>query len=181
MSVITGGTFKGRRLKTPRGGRTRPTSSFVREALFSMLSPWLYGARVLDLFAGTGALGLEALSRGAEYAVFVDAFSCKILKANVSMMAVGDATEVFCMDALKAVRTLEDRHERFDMVLLDPPYDDIRMQLDVLGALHDCGIVSSDGLVVLERRKGREVPSTYFGEPFRQRNWGDTEVLVWKV
>ena len=180
MSIITGGYLKGRKLRAPRGGRTRPTSSFVREALFSMLSPWLSGARVLDLFAGTGALGLEALSRGAEHAVFVDAFSCKILKANVSMVGT-DSTEVLCMDVLKALKSLSENHVRFDIVLLDPPYDARGLQAEALEFLYASGMVSPDGLVVLERRRDGEVPATSWGSPFRQRRWGDTEVLIWKT
>ena len=180
MSIITGGYLKGRKLRSPRGVRTRPTSSFVREALFSMLSPWLPGARVLDLFAGTGALGLEALSRGAEYAVFVDAFSCKILKANVSMVGA-DSTEVLCMDVLKALKSLSETHVRFDIVLLDPPYAAQGLQAEALEFLHASGMVTPDGLVVLERRRDGDVPGTSWGSPFRQRSWGDTEVLIWKA
>ena len=118
MRVIAG-SLGGRRLKAPRGRVTRPTSDRVKEALFAMLGP-LDGGSVLDLFAGTGALGIEALSRGAERAVFVerDARVVSVLKANLSELGLGGtAAEVRCVDALVALRSARGREETYDLLL----------------------------------------------------------------
>ncbi len=123
MRVIAG-TLGGRRLKAPAGRVTRPTSDRVREALFAMLGQ-LEGARVLDLFAGTGALGIEALSRGAERAVFVerDARVMAVLKDNLAALEIGSPpADTRRMDALAALRSARGREETYDLLFIDPPY-----------------------------------------------------------
>ncbi len=125
MRVIAG-RYKGRRLRAPRGRNTRPTSDRVREALFSMLGA-VDEARVLDLFAGTGALGIEALSRGASSAVFVerDAAALDALRANLETLDLHQPrVEVRRVDALAALRTARERNETYDLVFVDPPYGD---------------------------------------------------------
>ncbi len=123
MRVIAG-RLGGRRLQAPPGRATRPTSDRVREAVFSMLGP-VAGARVLDLFAGTGALGIEALSRGAAQAVFVerDAHAARVLRANLAALHIAaDAAQVRQLDALEALRDARAREETYDLVFIDPPY-----------------------------------------------------------
>jgi 16S rRNA (guanine966-N2)-methyltransferase len=120
---IVAGTFGGRRLAVPKDARVRPTSDRVREAWMSILSSALPGARVLDLFAGSGALGLEALSRGAIHAEFVElgAPSLKALTANIEVLGVGDRCRVHKGDALRFAEALPPG--AFDVVFADPPYD----------------------------------------------------------
>ncbi len=123
MRVIAG-RLGGRRLQAPAGRVTRPTSDRVREAVFAMLGA-LEGARVLDLFAGTGALGIEALSRGADSAVFVerDANAVRVLSANIEALGIGpEAAQVRRADALEALRAASARKETYDLVFIDPPY-----------------------------------------------------------
>jgi 16S rRNA (guanine966-N2)-methyltransferase len=123
MRVIAG-RLGGRRLQAPPGRVTRPTSDRVREAVFAMLGS-VEGARVLDLFAGTGALGIEALSRGARSAVFVerDAGALRALNANLEALAIAPETvEVRRADALQALRTASARQETYDLLFIDPPY-----------------------------------------------------------
>jgi 16S rRNA (guanine966-N2)-methyltransferase len=123
MRVIAG-ALGGRRLRAPAGRGTRPTSDRVREALFAILGP-LDDAVVLDLFAGSGALGIEALSRGAARAVFVerDRAALEALEANLRMLELGpDRAEVRRQDARIAVGTARRRHEKYDLILIDPPY-----------------------------------------------------------
>jgi len=119
---VIAGDFKGRRLKTPPGAKVRPTASRVREAWFSILQRAIRSARVLDLFAGSGALGLEALSRGAATADFVEVKRAPLtaLKANIRALKVDDRTTVHRVDALKFIEQLQPG--QFDVAFADPPY-----------------------------------------------------------
>lgn len=119
---IVGGTFAGRDLTSPQGWRARPTAEHVRAALLDMLEPDLPGARVLELFAGTGALGLEALSRGARSADFVELMpdSLHALRANITALRLRERTRVFKRDAIPFVETLPP--QSYDIAFADPPY-----------------------------------------------------------
>ena len=119
---VVAGVYGGRRLVAPPGAATRPTSDRVREALFSVLGASVAGARVLDLYAGSGALGIEALSRGAATAVFVDRArpAIEAIRANLDALAIEAVVQR--MPARTALRTAADRGEAYDLVFLDPPY-----------------------------------------------------------
>jgi 16S rRNA (guanine966-N2)-methyltransferase len=119
---VVAGRYGGRRLLAPAGGATRPTSDRVREALFSVLGPSVPGAHVLDLYAGSGALGIEALSRGAASAVFVDRSARAIAAIRANLDALGIEAEVLRMEARAALRTARGRADAYDLVFLDPPY-----------------------------------------------------------
>jgi len=119
---VVAGRFGGRRLVAPPGDATRPTSDRVRESLFSVLGPSTEGARVLDLYAGTGALGIEALSRGAAAAVFVDRAPAAIKAIRANLEALGIEADVRRMHARAALRTAADSGEAYDLIFLDPPY-----------------------------------------------------------
>ncbi len=119
---VVAGTYGGRRLVAPPGSETRPTSDRVREALFSVLGASVQDARVLDLFAGSGALGIEALSRGARSAVFVDSSRKAIQAVKANLVALGIEADVRPVAARAALRTASSRAEAYDLVFLDPPY-----------------------------------------------------------
>src|ERR671914_2355707 len=121
MRVIAG-RFGGRRLAAPPGAATRPTSDRVREALFSILGERVAGARVLDLFAGSGALGIEALSRGAAEATFVDTAAPAIRTVRANLDALGAAAEVRRADARRFLGAASADARQYDLVFLDPPY-----------------------------------------------------------
>lgn len=123
MRVISG-KAKGRGLKPVPGKGTRPTTDKVKEAIFSMIGPYFDGGAVLDLFAGTGGLGIEALSRGMEQAVFVDQerTSVRVIRENLRITSLEKQAEVYCNDATRAINALAKRNRQFDLVLLDPPY-----------------------------------------------------------
>jgi 16S rRNA (guanine966-N2)-methyltransferase len=147
---IIAGTHRGHRIAAPKGRGTRPTSDRVRESAFNLIGP-VDGADVLDLFAGSGALGLEALSRGAARATFVDSdrSACRIVNANLDKLGL-EAT-VRCQDA---VRALEAGRETYDLVLCDPPYDyDLGRLAAVLPP-----VLRPDGLLVLETSSRLEPP-----------------------
>jgi 16S rRNA (guanine966-N2)-methyltransferase len=140
---IIAGSRKGHRIEAPKGLGTRPTSDFVREAAFNLIGP-VDGATVIDLFAGSGAMGLEALSRGAESCVFVesDRDACRAINANLDKLRF--EARVLCRDVLSV---LSAETGTFDLVLLDPPYD---QELDERLASHLRRILAPNGLVVLE-------------------------------
>ena len=161
MRVIAG-QFRGRRLKAPSWDGLRPTSDKLRETLFNILAPRVEGARVLDGFAGTGAVGIEALSRGAAYVTFVerDRRASALIEANLALCGVKQGYTIECGDITSILpRTHPD--VECDLVLLDPPYD---MDPDaVTQALEAAaGWLAADGLLVLERANRREpaVPDT---------------------
>lgn len=122
MRIISG-DCRGRKLFQIQGKDIRPTSDRVREAVFNILGPGIRGKRVLDMFAGTGALGLEALSRGAQSTVFVDAArsSCNVIKKNIELCRVAEHARIICHDLVKA--SLPIFHHPFDLIFMDPPYN----------------------------------------------------------
>lgn len=150
MRVISG-EAKGRRLKAPADKRIRPTADKTKEALFHIIGGEVRGARVLDLFAGTGNLGIEALSRGARRALFVDAAkkAVAIIRANVSLVKYGDRCEVWQADAFLALSRLRRMDRRFDLIFCDPPYGHqfAERSLHFLVLEH---MVENNGLVVVE-------------------------------
>ena len=148
---IIAGRFGSRRIEAPKGVDTRPTLDQTRESMFNVLQGEPEGARVLDLFAGSGALGLEALSRGAVFSVFCDMNreAVKALRANIAALGVGDETRVLAEDCLTALDRLAREKDRFDLIFLDPPY--ARDAGPVMEKILALGLISRDGLIVLER------------------------------
>ena len=151
---IIAGAFRGRRLRGPEGEGVRPTSDRLRETLFNILMPRIAGARVLDGFAGTGALGLEALSRGAAHATFVesDPAALRVLRQNAAVCGV-ESTCTIVPDDMRAFAA-RGPHQ-FDLVLLDPPYAfaDLEQVLDAAERL-----LTDEGLLVLEHSRRRKLP-----------------------
>jgi 16S rRNA (guanine966-N2)-methyltransferase len=175
---VIAGRFGGRQLRAPRGRTTRPTSERVREALFAMLGE-LHGQVVLDLFAGTGALAIEALSRGAARAVLVerDAHALAALRANLTALGVepGEA-EVRRGEALPALRTARERAETYDLVFIDPPYS----HAGVLGrelAVALPPLLAPRARVVVEGDR-RLAPLDLGLEVEPQRRYGDTVITI---
>ena len=176
---ISGGDARGIRLKVPRG--TRPTSERVRQAIFSSLAASVPGARVLDLYCGCGAYGLEALSRGADEAVFVDrdAEAVQVARANARTAGVEDRCSFHRRDVLRYVEGEAGREGPFDLVFVDPPYAEARA---VEGALVQLGpAVSEGGRVVLESRWAPGETGSSGGYVLEaDRRYGDTRVLVYR-
>jgi 16S rRNA (guanine966-N2)-methyltransferase len=180
---VIAGRLGGRRLKAPPGRVTRPTAERVREALFSMLGE-VSGARVLDLFAGSGALGIEALSRGAARAVFVerDGVAASVLAENLATLGIGSQdAELRRSDVASALRSARAGKETYDLVFIDPPYGQAQEWAPELGALLPA-LLESGARVVLEsdRREPLELPLTGTGElgVERQRRYGDTSITI---
>jgi 16S rRNA (guanine(966)-N(2))-methyltransferase RsmD len=153
---IIAGRCKGRRLKTPSWEGLRPTSDKLRETLFNILAPRIEGARVLDGYAGTGAVGIEALSRGAAHVTFVEQNrrAAALIEQNLAVCGVERGYTIHCGDVVTALRRLP-ADARFDLILLDPPYDDHT----VTDALAAAALRLADrGVLVLERATRREPP-----------------------
>jgi len=176
MRVIAG-SFGGRRLKAPRGRATRPTSDRVREALFAMLGD-LEEAAVLDLFAGTGALGIEALSRGAARAMFVerDPAATKVLQGNLASLGLESPTaEVRRMDVLAALRSARAAEETYDLLFIDPPYDQAHDLGPDLAAILP-SVLGPAARIVVE--SDRRAPLELQLEVERHRRYGDTLITI---
>lgn len=155
MRVITG-KARGVVLKTPEGLSTRPTTDRVKEAMFSIIQFDIPGARVLDLFGGTGQLGIEALSRGAKSAVFVDAGepACKLIRENLKRTRLENDAKVIRSDYLQY---LQNCRETFDIVFLDPPYAEVFLE-NALNKLAEIDILQSGAIIVAERPVGKDLP-----------------------
>ncbi|NSW86025.1 MAG: 16S rRNA (guanine(966)-N(2))-methyltransferase RsmD [Syntrophobacteraceae bacterium] len=173
---IVAGSFRGRRLHSPRGKGVRPTVDRVREAVFSIIAPHVPGARVLDLFAGTGALGLEALSRGASTAVFVDRSieSVRLIHENAALCRAEDRVRVIHGSLPAAVRFLDPRKGRFDLIFMDPPYGEGWVEKTLL--LLD-EIAHPQALVIAEHHAKDVLPSRCgIWTKTEERRYGDTSV-----
>jgi 16S rRNA (guanine(966)-N(2))-methyltransferase RsmD len=185
MRVI-GGTARGRRLLAPRGLDTRPTSDKVKEALFSILAGMLGpfdGSAVLDIFAGTGSLGIEAVSRGADRAVFIDAGreAAAVITKNLETTGFADRGRVFVQDFRAAITRLERAGEKFQIAFLDPPYGKglLAKGLEQLGE----STLLDEGAVVVAELSSREEIETAFGS-LRQcdrRVYGDTALTFFTM
>lgn len=176
---ITGGSHRGRRLRVPKGTGLRPTTERVRGAIFSVLGAGaVEGERVLDLFAGTGALGIEALSRGASGADFVEANGrlAQQLQKNLAELALADRCRVHRRTVARAIATLEGP---YGLVFADPPYGSV--DLDVLmRSLNEASLVRRGGLVVVEHRSTEPMADAY-GRLVQthDRRYGDTSVRIY--
>ena len=160
MRVITG-KARGIQLKTPDGMLTRPTADRVKEALFSIINFDIPGAKVLDLFGGTGQLGIEALSRGASSAVFVDAReeSCKLIRENLKRTKLESDAKVIRSDYLDYLSRCR---EQYNIIFLDPPYAEVFLE-NAIKRITEIDILQSDGIIVAERPLGKDLPWEFEG------------------
>ena len=181
MRVIAG-RAKGRVLKSVQGRNTRPTTDKVKESLFSMISPFLEGGNVLDLYAGTGALGIEALSRGMDYAVFVDKNkqSIDIIKENIEKCSFSEQSEVYKNLAERAVKVLSKRQMSFDLILLDPPYK-MGVLETIISYLGEKEMVNENGIIAAEHDAIETLPDKiYQFETIKKSIYGNIGITVYQ-
>lgn len=175
---IVGGKHRSRMLKAPKGQNTRPTRSMVREAVFNILQGDVTQSRVLDLFAGSGAMGLEAISRGASFAVFCDSSrnAVEIIKENIALLKEQANSKVLLTDAIKALERFQKDQECFDLVFIDPPYG--MDPHDVIHFIKDSSLLKAGGWLVLEQAKGHPVslPDSFIQR--LKRDYGDTTIYI---
>ena len=174
---IIGGTARGRSLSAPAGMKTRPTQDYVRESLFNIIRWDVQEARVLDLFAGTGALSLEAISRGASEAVLIDMdrAACDAIKKNMESTKLGDSCRLIARDYRQAMDQLVREGQKFDVVFIDPPYK-MENTGEMCAALYDKGLLSEQFLILVEHRRGMAPLLDERFEAFDLRKYGDTEI-----
>ena len=177
MRVI-GGKLKGRKIKTCRGKFLRPTSEKIREAIFNIISPFLTDGLVLDLFAGTGSLGIEALSRGMERAIFIenDPRVISVLKKNIINCRLENQAEVIVLPVTKGLKILQSRKQKFKLIFLDPPYLSNLVGKTIL-EIGEANILEEDGLVIVEHSSKEDIKSNYGNLiKFDQRQYAHTLV-----
>lgn len=178
MRVITG-KARGVVLKTPDGMATRPTTDRVKEAMFSIIQFEIPTARVLDLFGGTGQLGIEALSREAKSAVFVDEReeACRLIRENLRRTKMEPHGRVVRSDYLAYLKSTR---EKFDIIFLDPPYAEVFLE-KALKMITEIDILQSGGIIVTERPVGKELPWEFPGyERSRDYKYGKTLITIYR-
>ncbi len=175
---IIGGLLRGKKLTSVPGLTTRPSADYLKESLFNILSFQLEGAVVLDLFAGTGALGMEALSRGAASAVFVDKYKAAlgVIDKNIKSCAMEKRTKTIKWDILKNLNCIKSAIPAFDLVFMDPPYNRSSVK-QALGNLEASCSLANKARVIVEHTPAEPIPSGCFGfKMFDQRSYGNTIV-----
>ena len=178
MRVITG-KARGVNLKTPEGLQTRPTADRVKEALFSVINFDIPGAAVLDLFGGTGQLGIEALSRGANNAIFVDESdkACLLINENLRRTKLEQQGKVVRSDYLAYLRSCK---EKFDIVFLDPPYAEVFLE-NALNCITEIDILRSGGIIVCERPLEKVLPYEFTGySRSKDYKYGKTLITLYR-
>ena len=173
---IIGGTSKGRKLITPKRYSIRPTSDRVKESLFNILGGEIEGKVVLDLFAGTGNLGIEALSRGAMRVIFVEKGrqALRLIQSNLNQFGLADRSDIIPKDVSRAIGILKQRDECFDLILMDPPYEKGLIQRTLM-KLDTHPIYHTGSMLVIEHNRREPLPRILYGwNLIRQQKIGDT-------
>ena len=178
MRVISG-TARGVKLKTPDGMQTRPTADRVKEAMFSILQFELPGARILDLFGGTGQLGIEGLSRGAAAATFVDQRddACRLIRENLKRTGLEKQGTVICSDYCAYLRNCT---EKYNIIILDPPYAEEFLEKS-LKMITEIDILQSGGIIVAEYQVGKSLDLDFLHQfQAREYKYGITKLMVFR-
>jgi len=182
---IVAGSAKGRALAGPKttSKHIRPTADRVRETIFNVLGQWLEEQKVLDLYAGTGALGLESVSRGAPKAVLVDSDreALALCRTNTDTLGFGDRVEILAQPVARALEVLGRRGDKFQLIFADPPYA-ARVVETVLEGIARSKVLAPGGTVVVEHDKREAAPESHEGfERVDQRRFGDTLVSLFRI
>ncbi len=156
---IIAGTSRGRKLKAPPGLHTRPITDMIKEALFNVWGEGIVGANFLDLFAGSGSVGIEALSRGAAKAIFIDndPAAVRIIRENLAHCGFKEGFGVYRQDVFRALNMLNDKREKFDYIYVDPPFTNDQIFDNILTAINNIDIISRFGIVVIRTQKNRNM------------------------
>ena len=177
---IIGGHLKRRKLETLAGIDTRPTTDRLRESIFNIMAPFVRDANVLDLYAGSGAMGIEALSRGANYCTFIEKSkrAIKIIKKNIETCGLKNLTKVVVWDISKNLNCMEPIQQKFNLVFMDPPYNQ-GLICPALFHLEQSHKLESHTSIVIEHSSSEKIPDDISGfKIIDQRNYGKTVVSI---
>jgi len=179
---VISGKLKGKKLSATKGLSLRPTSDRVKEAIFDILQDQVQGQKVLDLFAGTGALGIEAISRGAQKAIFIEKNppSLKALRKNIEDCHLGQQVEILAREAREGIKILEGRRESFALVFLDPPYGK-GLAEKTLASLSQSSIVAPEALIITEHATTEEIRPTPPLQVIDERKYGRTKISIFQL
>ena len=182
MRVISG-KARGLKLNTPKNDDVRPTTDRVKESLFNMINSYIMDSDILDLFAGTGSLGIECLSRGANQCIFVDNSkeSINIVKSNIKKARVENESIVLNLDFKSAINSLSSKNKQFDVIFMDPPYYK-NMFSDALSAVDNNNLLKEDGIIVVEHDTVDKFPDN-MGRLYksREKKYGNTTLTFYKL
>ena len=183
MRVISG-TLRGRTLRAPKGQSLRPTSDQVKETLFNIIGTEIQSATCLDLFAGTGNVGIEALSRQAAHVAFVEKAPAhfRVLQGTLAACGLASRATVFCGDANILLRKLQKSGMTFDLIYLDPPYRQTNMLRDMLERIAEMALLNANGQVIVEHATAQEMPAAILDalELTKSRRVGDTTLSFYR-
>ncbi len=181
MRIISG-SAKGRRLKAPPGLNTRPITDMIKEALFNVWGNRIYEAKMLDLFAGSGSVGIEALSRGAEYVVFVDNSNSavKVIRENLNHCNFESGFDIYRGDVFQVLKRIANRSAKFDLVYIDPPFTQDHLFKKVMELLSQLDILESDGIVVIRTPRKKDMPSFEPLYKYRHDNYGESSLHYYR-
>lgn len=189
MLRVCGGKFRRQRLSAPKGLSTRPTAGMLRETVFNICQHSIEGASFLDLFAGSGAMGIEALSRGAQRAVFVDQDrrAAQCIRENLQQLKIEDQAQVLMLDAKKALKNCAEKKLLFDFIYIDPPYGvmdkDLLYAKRLLLLIDEWGLLNSAGTVFCEEASGAELEHLVLKDLHfvKVRNAGRSQLWQWET
>ncbi|ARU62396.1 16S rRNA (guanine(966)-N(2))-methyltransferase RsmD [Tumebacillus avium] len=183
MRVISG-DCKGRRLKAVPGTSTRPTTDKVKESMFNIIGPYFDGGWALDLFAGTGGLGIEALSRGIDKAVFLDTDHKAVatIRENVSTLGLTERSEIYKNDARRALDQLAGRGLQFELVFLDPPYKLVNYYEELISKLQTLNLLTERAYIVAEHSADVELQGAYGrAKRWRHAEYGEIAISFYEI
>lgn len=176
---IISGAFQGRHLQSPKGSQTRPTKNSLREAVFNICQFYIEKSFFLDLFAGSGAMGFEALSRGAHFTTFIekDKQAARAIQENRKSLEVEDRSQILIMDFRSALKKLDEEGLKYDIVYIDPPYGVFQTE-EIIKLLHTHGILQGESQIFLEEECNKEKAPLEIQafEERKTRKWGKTHL-----
>ncbi len=180
---ITSGILKNKRIKSREGQETRPTLERIKEAIFSIISDKIEGSRFLDLYAGTGNMSLEALSRGARRAILIEKEqeAIRVIIDNINDCKMEDKSRAYKNDVLRAIEILSRKNEKFDIIFLDPPYKE-NLSIKTIKHISDYNIIESEGIIISEHSVYEKMPNE-IGKliKYDERNYNKKIITFYKL
>lgn len=180
---VIAGLAKGKRLKAPSGLNTRPITDMIKEALFNVWGQGIGGSCLLDLFAGSGSVGIEALSRGAQQVVFIDhdAKAIKVLKENLENCGFAEKSVIYRNDVFRAVEILNRNKAEFDYIYVDPPFTNDKIFDEIITFLDEVDLLTPEGILVIRTRRNRKMPGQLQNiSSYRTNSYGESNLNYYR-